>query len=247
MTKIITITNNKGSAGKTPTCYYLARRWARQGKRVSLIGLDGQANLSDMVAPALQTPSIADVLSKATTLSAALTVATLPTGETVQIARATDELYDLESELNTAFGVMRLTEALRNCDDLGDVVIIDTPSNLEALTLSAIVAAGLLRGWIVIPTKPEQHWVNGIRNVEKRISEARAIPTCNPVLLGIIVNQVRNTNTHDKWTTALHSVQYAPLLGLTPLRGGDTADYELNKLYSPIADLIWQMTGGDHP
>ena len=44
--KIITVANNKGGVGKTMQCFQLACYLAHKGKRVLVVDLDSQANLS---------------------------------------------------------------------------------------------------------------------------------------------------------------------------------------------------------
>ncbi|TXH46235.1 MAG: ParA family protein [Desulfurellales bacterium] len=245
MTKIILLSNNKGGPGKTTAAYYLALRWAC-AHRVSLLDLDGQCNLTDMIAPATHDISISDVLANRASIEQAIAPVTLPTGETLNLVRAAGDLYDMEAELSTGLGVMRLYHALRNADDLlGDVCIIDTPPNLGALTLSAIIAVGMLHGWVIVPTIPTANSVSGILSVQAKINEAQQIPGCRPALLGVIATQTRGTNIHNKWLAALRSGLYPPLLGETPYRGGQMMEYELRRVYNSIADLIWAMTGGD--
>ena len=243
--KTFLIANNKGGVGKTPVAYYLALRWAAQGKRVSVIDLDGQCNLSDMIAPGqCSQPTIVDVLSNRAGLDDALTGALISTGERISLVRATPDLYDLETELSSGLGVMRLATALRKAaGSLGDVVILDTPPDLKAMTLSGIIATGLLGGWVIVPARPDAHSVGGIKSIQSRINDAKQIPGCLPVLLGVVATQVRATNIHRQWLSALRSPLYPPLLAETLLRGGELVDYELRKAYSPIADLIWTMTG----
>lgn len=248
MTHLIGIGNNKGSAGKTPTTYYLGQHWARQGKTVTYLDLDGQANLTDLVHPgALERPTIADVLNEDAYIDEAITPVTLPTGETVQLIAGSGELYDLEGKLSSGLGVMRLFNVLRqggDFDSLGDIVLIDTPPNLGAMTLGMIVAVGLCRGYIVIPTRPDAHSVSGIKNIQSKIDEARNIPGCLPCLLGTIATQVRETRIHASWLASLATNAYPPLLGVTPLRGGETADYDLRRCYAPIAERILALIGG---
>lgn len=244
--KIITVANNKGGVGKTPTTYYTALRLAQKGKRVCVIDLDGQGNLTDMLKPGgRHDGTIVDVLEGSLSFDDALQSVTLASGETLAVAAATGDLYDLETSLSNGLGVMKLYNALRYSECMADVVLIDTPPNVGAMTLGAIIAAGMMNGWVVVPTRPDADSVSGIKSIRTKIEEAKQIPGCNPVLLGTIATQVRETRIHGSWLTSLTSDAYPPVLGITPLRGGDTADYELRKLYAGIADIIWQRTGGD--
>lgn len=246
MTKSIGYLNNKGGPGKTTAAYYTAARWAAQGKAVTLIDMDGQCNLTDLVAPGSHEIGIADVLANQASLEQAIMPVAMPTGGTVRLVQASGDLYDIEAELNTGLGVMRLYNALRQADDLlGDVCVIDTPPHLGSLTLSVIVAVGLLRGWLVIPAIPVKHSVIGIESIRQKIAEARGIPGCDPRILGVIATQTRNTNIHDKWLAALRSDLYPPLIGETPFRGAETVDFDLRDVYAPVADVIWKMMGGE--
>lgn len=246
MTKKLLFANRKGGVGKTPAAYYTALHYAKAGRSVSVIDLDGQCNLSDMIAPGYITPGIADVLEGRCGLADALTpVKLFPQLIPLRIARATGDLYDLESSLSTGLGVMKLYNAMRVCEDLGDVVIIDTPPHIGALTISAIVTVGMLRGWVVVPTRPDGDSVSGVESIRREISNAAESLSFPPCLLGTIITMTRDTITHQRWIGTLMSEKFPPVLGTTPLRGGEAADAELRQLYAPVADVIWQMMGGD--
>lgn len=251
MTKILLFANNKGGVGKTPAAFYTALRFAELGKKVSVFDLDGQCTLSDLIAPGVREGGIERVLDcpgrhAGMTLKQVLQPVVVGNHRVkLRLARASGELNDLEASLATGLGVMKLYNAMHDCDDLGDVVIIDTPPHLGALTSSAIVAAGMLRGWVIVPTRPEGASASGIDAIRREIekaSDALKFPNC---LLGTIITMVRETKTHQSWLETLYSGFYPPVLGVTPLRGGELADYELRKLYAPIADTIWKMTGGE--
>lgn len=243
MTKIIVSTNNKGGSGKTTAAYYLGLHWATQGKQITIIDLDPQATLSDLASPGNRHPNIVHVLQNEYDITAAMVPS--KANPNLLIVPASDALNDIEQDLQGP-GMFRLHRIL-STSSLGDVAIIDTPPHMGPLTLSAIVAAGMSNGHIVIPARPESAHLDGALRVKAMIAEAHSIPGCTPNLLGIIVNQVRDTLTHNTWIDALSTdTTYPKTLGCTALRGGTTADFELRKLYGSIADKIWEKIGGDN-
>ena len=61
--KIISIINNKGGVGKTTTAFNLAHYLAKEGRRVLVVDLDSQKNLTtNLTKELIDKPSIGDYL-----------------------------------------------------------------------------------------------------------------------------------------------------------------------------------------
>lgn len=45
--RVYVVLNRKGGVGKTSTCFHLAGQYAKQGRRVLLVDMDPQANLTE--------------------------------------------------------------------------------------------------------------------------------------------------------------------------------------------------------
>lgn len=148
--KRIAIINQKGGVGKTTTAANLGAALARLGKRVVVIDLDPQANLSVHLGIEMNegTPSIYHVLLEEKSLAEFI----LPTSqENLWIVPANLDLAGAEVELVSVIGrEQRLREGIdswvRSFVSVGrpepaDYVIIDCPPSLGLLSVNGLVAA----------------------------------------------------------------------------------------------------------
>lgn len=148
--KRIAIINQKGGVGKTTTAANLGSALARLGRRVVVIDLDPQANLTVHLGVETRegSPSIYHVLLEEKSLAEVLKPTSQPT---LWVAPSNLDLAGAEVELVSEIGrEQRLRESIdtwvRSFTSVGqpepaDFVIIDCPPSLGLLSVNGLVAA----------------------------------------------------------------------------------------------------------
>jgi chromosome partitioning protein len=145
----IALINQKGGVGKTTTAVNLGAALARAGRRVVLIDLDPQANLSLHLECHVEdgAPSTYTLLTGAHTLAECLRETRTPN---LRLCPASLDLSGAELELANAFGrELLLREALERWTseaaigglEPADYVLIDCPPSLGLLSVNGLVAA----------------------------------------------------------------------------------------------------------
>jgi len=150
----IAIINQKGGVGKTTTSVNLGAALAEQGRRVVLVDLDPQANLSLHlgIEPGSEEPSTYTVLHGRSTFGEALQATSEPK---LRVLPSNIDLSGAELELAGAIGRDRLlsdaiddwvrTEGAETegADGMpADYLIFDCPPSLGLLSINALAAAG---------------------------------------------------------------------------------------------------------
>lgn len=137
MAHVITVINNKGGTGKTTTVLNLGAALARKRKKVLLIDLDSQGNLSSALGENPPAICIGEVLlGKADLKSAMVKV------DKLSLLPASDQLLDYETQLSSEPGrEFILREMLEAVQETFDFIIIDCPPSLGTLSLNSLVAA----------------------------------------------------------------------------------------------------------
>ncbi len=173
MTKIISVTNQKGGVAKTATCRYLADIFVAQGKKVLLIDFDPQAsltkgfNLNPELFEGVNKGNICNIFQK----EKVSFVSVGEENEVLHILPSNRELGIIGQ--GNIIGKDLILRRFINTNRLGDfynVIIIDNNPKFDTMTINTILASNI----IVIPVvtaKDEQEGLHGFfRNMEETLS-----------------------------------------------------------------------------
>ena len=181
MTKIITVTNQKGGVGKTTTASALVSGLHERGARVLGIDLDPQGNLGFTLGLDIgQVNTVYDVLK-----------GTLPIEQAIYRTEYGDilpsdiMLSTAEMEFNAPRREFMLEQHLRSVRDNYDFIIIDTPPALNILTINAYVCSDAL----IVPMEAEILSLVGVTQLQETIETVRSTFNPNLKVLGILLNK----------------------------------------------------------
>jgi len=137
MQKTIAVINNKGGTGKTTTVLNLGAALAKQKKRVLLIDLDTQSNLTQSLQVQNTENHIGKVLLSRCDIKDAIVQV-----EGMDIIPSTDELLDFEFLINNEPGrEFLLRESIANLEKEYDFILMDCPPSMGTLSINSLVAA----------------------------------------------------------------------------------------------------------
>lgn len=201
--KVLTFFNHAGGVAKTSTVRDVGYVLSELGKRVLLIDLDPQANLTSWLGVtddiALAETVYPAVLGEADTdegETGPAEVLTLPAPLQVHgmdLIPSNLSVAMVEREILTVFlGVVRLREAVRRLSGY-DYVLIDPPPSLGQLSALAVVAADR----VVVPLPTNRKGLDGIPTVIKMVREYRRAAPRLDIALFVLTQHDRRTR-HDR-------------------------------------------------
>ncbi len=177
-TKVVAVINQKGGTGKTTTTINLGSALSKLGKKVLLVDLDPQSNLSYSLAVASPEATLADVFLGNKSVNEVMVAK-----DKLWIVPGSNELVDIEISLVTQPEREKFLKNILAEAKGFDYILIDCPPSLSVLTLNALTAAEE----VLIPLQMEVLTLQGLDQIMNTVEKVKK--TSNPKLKikGIVV------------------------------------------------------------
>ncbi len=195
--QVLSVSSLKGGVGKTTVALGLASAALNKGLNTLLVDLDPQCDatsglgaVSDFgtsVAEVLQTP-------KLPIIRRSIVPSPWNASSKMDVLVGSPRSLLLDNPAPSVADVWKLEEVLTQIEDEYDLVIIDTPPSINALTRTAWVASDR----VILVTEPSLYSVIAADRARKAIAEISAKLTPRLQLLGVVVNRLRpQSNEHE--------------------------------------------------
>ena len=200
--KVLTFFNHAGGVAKTSTVRDVGYVLGELGRRVLLIDVDPQANLTkwlgidedieldDTIYPGVMTSAEGEVAGDT---EAELQLPAPVRAHGIDVIPSHLNLAIVEREILSVFmGVVRLREAVRRLSGY-DYVLIDPPPSLGQLSALAVVAADK----VIVPLPTNRKGLDGLPTVMRMVREYRKAAPSLEIALFVLTQHDRRTR-HDR-------------------------------------------------
>lgn len=190
---IIGILNQKGGVAKTTTASALGFGLAERGKKVLVVDLDAQCNLTTLLGldPDTIENSVYEVMLKKTTVDKAICSTSY---ENLDILPCVPDATGLDLEIGGMFQrEFIFTRAIEQVKNNYDYIVIDTPPALNTMTTNALIACD----YVIIPTDTAVFSMRGIEKLNETINVIRQVNT-KLKTLGILITRNKSVTRMNK-------------------------------------------------
>ena len=195
MVRIISLINNKGGVGKTTSCLNIGVALGLKGKKVLLVDIDPQANLTNKFIRNIATIqyTIKDLLegniedvTKVINYNVATNIDLLPSNN---LLNGTEEIIISKKARENL--LKRILEPIKNNYDY---ILIDNPPSLNLLVDNSLTASTEA----IIPIAPEYDALTGTTTIIKEMHEIKQYLNNNLRLTGVIITKYDERTNNDK-------------------------------------------------
>lgn len=187
MSKVISVSNQKGGVGKTTTTCNLAAGLKKKGFRVLVIDLDPQGNLGFSIGAEVDTSAtIYDVLK-----GDVKTQFAIQKTDTADLIPSSILLSGIELEFTKTGREFLLKEAMKPIQELYDYILLDTPPALGILTINAFTASD----YIIVPMLSDIFSLQGIAQLYETVERVKKYCNSGLSITGILLTKY-NPRTH---------------------------------------------------
>jgi len=183
---IISIANQKGGVAKTTTALNLGAGLNKEGRKVLLIDLDSQTDLTIGLGIPETQYTINDVM-QGKPISKSIT----KLNNSLSIIPANKDLKSIQMSLNK-FDI--LSKALASVKNDYDFIIIDTSPGINVLTINAILTSNI----ILIPITAEYFALRGLKDFTETIEQLNKKFDITPAKIKILVTNFDTRKVHHR-------------------------------------------------
>ena len=185
MATTIVFANQKGGVGKTSVCLHTAGALVDAGKRVLVVDLDQQGNLSSVFSKNIHSlqRTVADILLNGAKLPDVIQKTSI---KHLDLLPANLSLSDLDARLaGDEDSQYYLAEAFKSVASVYDYILIDCPPSLGKSTRMALVAANGL----VVPIECQDWAVKGSHQILAFVDRVKQRANPKLTFLGFVINK----------------------------------------------------------
>ncbi len=209
MAVVISLLNHKGGVGKTTSAINIGAGLVELNKKVLLLDLDPQANLTLALGVPRQAVSIYEAMRGESDLQPANVRPQL------DVITSTLDLSSAEMELiNEAGREFILRELLDPMREIYDYVIIDCPPSLGLLTLNALTSSD----YVVIPLQTEFLAMQGLAKIKQVIQKVKLRLNKQLQIAGVIPTMYDHRKILNRDVVATIKKYFGPLVFETYIR-----------------------------
>lgn len=194
MTRTIALINNKGGVGKTTSCLNIGVALSLLGKKVLLVDIDPQGNLSDAFININQVQytiknllegSITDI-NQVIKKQVKKNIDLLPSNN---LLNGTEE--KLLNKMSRETILKRILDPIKSNYDY---VLIDCPPSLNLLVLNSLTASSEA----IIPIAPEYHALTGTNTILQTIQQVQSLLNSDLKLGGVFITKYDERTNNDR-------------------------------------------------